>query len=365
MEETIEDVRAQLAAMTERAERAERERDEAFDRGRTVGRADVGKYANAIGLIDSTLGRVVAKPLRETVAAVEAVVRELAEARAKLAEVERERDIAKELAEPAVAAALSEAYVRNKMRASCVGWVDHVTGERCESFQDAPLDSIHCANAVASFLRMVSFDALRRDRDEARAKLTAMHRRAQRAESATASARREAIGQWKRADWWRREAKRLGWQSAYEVHEAYLASRDQRHPEPSPERIDRESKPALDDLIEASRSVVMTPDQREAQRRSFAYGNVAIESPGVTRAHVDAAAERIDALPSFRKAFSDLLTRYEITYLSVETIRWDPSARQGWLRGMRVDTKSAAAWVFARAEDVGVFEADGVLLNTI
>lgn len=37
------------------------------------------------------------------------------------------------------------------------------------------------------------------------------HRRAQRAESATAKARREAIGQRRRADWWRAEAKRLGW----------------------------------------------------------------------------------------------------------------------------------------------------------
>lgn len=37
----------------------------------------------------------------------------------------------------------------------------------------------------------------------------------------------------------------------------------------------------------------MTYEQREAQRRSFAYGNVAIENPSVTRAHIDAAAERM------------------------------------------------------------------------
>lgn len=44
-----------------------------------------------------------------------------------------------------------------------------------------------------------------------RADVARIHRRAQRAESATAAARREAVGQRKRADWWRSEAKRLGW----------------------------------------------------------------------------------------------------------------------------------------------------------
>lgn len=44
-----------------------------------------------------------------------------------------------------------------------------------------------------------------------RADMSKLHRRAQRAESATAAARREAVGQRKRADWWRSEAKRLGW----------------------------------------------------------------------------------------------------------------------------------------------------------
>lgn len=43
------------------------------------------------------------------------------------------------------------------------------------------------------------------------AKACALHRRAQRAESATAAARREAIGQRRRAEWWRKEVKRLGW----------------------------------------------------------------------------------------------------------------------------------------------------------
>jgi hypothetical protein len=35
--------------------------------------------------------------------------------------------------------------------------------------------------------------------------------------------------------------------------------------------------------------------EREAQRRSFAYGNVAVGNPNVTRAMVDAAADRMAA----------------------------------------------------------------------
>lgn len=56
---------------TDAEERARAE----YDRGRADGRADVGKYANAIGRIDCALGRVVAMPLDDTVAAVEALVR--------------------------------------------------------------------------------------------------------------------------------------------------------------------------------------------------------------------------------------------------------------------------------------------------
>jgi len=66
----------------------ERERDEAFDRGRAEGRRDVAEYANAIGRIDGALGRCGAKPMAETVAAVEAVIRErdAAVQRAEMAE---------------------------------------------------------------------------------------------------------------------------------------------------------------------------------------------------------------------------------------------------------------------------------------
>ena len=49
----------------------------------------------------------------------------------------------------------------------------------------------------------------------------------------------------------------------------------------------------LQKLIDASRGRPMTEAQKEAQRRSFAYGNAHIENTRVTREMVDAAAEKI------------------------------------------------------------------------
>ena len=53
----------------------------------------------------------------------------------------------------------------------------------------------------------------------------------------------------------------------------------------------------LDELIESTRGIIMSPEQQlRAQRRSFAYGNTAIENPDVTRdivARADADFERI------------------------------------------------------------------------
>ena len=52
----------------------------------------------------------------------------------------------------------------------------------------------------------------------------------------------------------------------------------------------------LDELIESTRGIIMSPEQLRAQRRSFAYGNTAIENPDVTRdivARADADFERI------------------------------------------------------------------------
>ena len=55
----------------------------------------------------------------------------------------------------------------------------------------------------------------------------------------------------------------------------------------------------LDELIESTRGIIMSPEQLRAQRRSFAYGNTAIENPDVTRdivARADADFERIFGL---------------------------------------------------------------------
>jgi hypothetical protein len=51
----------------------------------------------------------------------------------------------------------------------------------------------------------------------------------------------------------------------------------------------------LDELIERTRDIAMSPEER-AQRRSSVYGNTAIANPDVTReiiARVDADFERI------------------------------------------------------------------------
>jgi hypothetical protein len=37
----------------------------------------------------------------------------------------------------------------------------------------------------------------------------------------------------------------------------------------------------------------MTPEEKEEQRRSFAYGNTKIENPRITREMVDQAADEI------------------------------------------------------------------------
>ena len=49
----------------------------------------------------------------------------------------------------------------------------------------------------------------------------------------------------------------------------------------------------LQKLIDASRNKPMSEAEKEAQRRSFAYGNAHIENERVTRSMVDEAAEKI------------------------------------------------------------------------
>jgi hypothetical protein len=52
-------------------------------------------------------------------------------------------------------------------------------------------------------------------------------------------------------------------------------------------------KDDLQYLIEKSKGVSMTPEEREAQRRSFAYGNTHIENDRITRRVVDEQAEKL------------------------------------------------------------------------
>ena len=47
----------------------------------------------------------------------------------------------------------------------------------------------------------------------------------------------------------------------------------------------------LQELIEKAKKIDVTPASREAQRRSFAYGNTHFENPLITREMVDRAAD--------------------------------------------------------------------------
>lgn len=46
-------------------------------------------------------------------------------------------------------------------------------------------------------------------------------------------------------------------------------------------------------LLEAARTATMSPAEKEAQRRSFAYGNTAFENPLITREMIDREAEKL------------------------------------------------------------------------
>ena len=49
----------------------------------------------------------------------------------------------------------------------------------------------------------------------------------------------------------------------------------------------------LQELLEAAKKVYVSPEQKEKQRRSFAFGNTNIENPRVTRETVDKEAEAL------------------------------------------------------------------------
>jgi hypothetical protein len=48
---------------------------------------------------------------------------------------------------------------------------------------------------------------------------------------------------------------------------------------------------ALKELIDATKAITPTREQREEQRRSFAFGNTAFENSRITREMVDRQAE--------------------------------------------------------------------------
>jgi hypothetical protein len=52
---------------------------------------------------------------------------------------------------------------------------------------------------------------------------------------------------------------------------------------------------SLSRFIELAKAVRMTDEMREEQRRSFAYGNTAIENSRITRELIDRVAESLNA----------------------------------------------------------------------
>lgn len=55
------------------------------------------------------------------------------------------------------------------------------------------------------------------------------------------------------------------------------------------------SEQDLQNLIDKARKVEMSPQEREAQRRSFAFGNTNIENERITRETIDRAAEKVNS----------------------------------------------------------------------
>ncbi len=49
----------------------------------------------------------------------------------------------------------------------------------------------------------------------------------------------------------------------------------------------------LQELLDAAKKISMSPEQKEEQRRSFAYGNTNIENSRITRETVDKEAEAL------------------------------------------------------------------------
>lgn len=50
---------------------------------------------------------------------------------------------------------------------------------------------------------------------------------------------------------------------------------------------------ALKQLLDAAKTAKVTPEHREEQRRSFAYGNTAFENDRITRDMINREAEKL------------------------------------------------------------------------
>lgn len=61
----------------------------------------------------------------------------------------------------------------------------------------------------------------------------------------------------------------------------------------SPVALRIDLQPSLVELLDRTRAHEMTPEEREAQRRSFAFGNSKMDNDTITRDDVDRAAERL------------------------------------------------------------------------
>jgi hypothetical protein len=61
----------------------------------------------------------------------------------------------------------------------------------------------------------------------------------------------------------------------------------------------------LQELIAKAQRISVTPENQEAQRRSFAYGNTHFENPLITREMVDQAAEAMVAKSLMRSVDGD------------------------------------------------------------
>lgn len=51
----------------------------------------------------------------------------------------------------------------------------------------------------------------------------------------------------------------------------------------------------LKELLEAAKTTKLSPEQREEQRRSFAFGNTNIENSRITRETIDKEAEKLES----------------------------------------------------------------------